>query len=170
MSTILAYLIKIRDHFLMCLVNYSKPIYGHFFKQNLAWKRNQSDLKQLPTGTLGYELACFLEAHQFMLLEKFEDHDVMHVLFHFKTTVLGEARMQFFLLGNGKKSLYVWASIIIATLSMPEHWSRFKEAYQDGKSCICFYKWDFQFLLKEEISCIRTMIRGEKAKMRPIFF
>ena len=170
MKNYLKQILKVREQILSTLVNWSKPIYGQFFKKNNAWIRNLKDLKAMPKNSLGFALAEFLESENFDLMDKFEDHDVMHVIFDFKTTVLGEARMQFFLLGNGKRSLYVIISAIIAMVTLPENIHLFKKEFLTGKSCNPISKWDFQFLLLEELDILKKMIKGDDFQAKPIFF
>ena len=91
-------------------------------------------------------------------MPKLEEHDVMHVLLNFETTVKGEAMMQFFLLGNGKKSIYALATAIASMLLVPEHFGAFIRAFRWGRSCRNISHWNFEHLLSEPTELLRRLI------------
>ena len=157
-----------RDKLFIWLVDCSKPIYGKLFQRsNEVWPYDLANLKKLPKGTLGNDLACWLEKEGLELMPKFESHDVYHVLLKYKTTVVDEARMQFFLWGNGKRSLYIIGTIIMAILFIPEHISSFRKEYHFGKKCTKIFRWNFLFLLKEPTTLLRDQIFNLKTEEKP---
>ena len=162
-------LIKHRDRFIIFLVEKTKPVYGKFFKQKvIPWKTNLKRLAKYPQKSLGNDLYQFLKREKLELMPKFEDHDIMHVLFGYKTTVLGELKMQFFLLGNGKKSLYCLISALIGCIMVPEYWSSYWKEFNAGKNSRNFSKWNFQFLLNEPTILLRKFVYKEEfAKEAP---
>ena len=87
--------------------------------------QNTESLKRFPIKSLGNELGLFLEKNGFTLLPKLESHDVLHVLLDYKTTIEGEVEMQFFLLGNRKKSLYAFFTALVGVILVPEKISSF---------------------------------------------
>ena len=116
-KTFLSLFFALRDKVMVNLVEWTKPIYSRFFQRSkIPWKINLKKLKQFPPHTLGNDLASFLKNEGLDLMPKFESHDVYHVLFKYKTTVIDEARMQFFLMGNRKYSLYIIGTNLIAMI------------------------------------------------------
>lgn len=127
-----------------------------YFKKNEAWQYNAEQLKGYPKNSLGYHMGEFLIANSFQLQEKLESHDVFHVLTGTGITVPEEISMQFYLLGNGKRSLYLFTVICIGTILYPECWRYFKSKYTFGKSALAFHQLDFQKLLHQPIHRIKS--------------
>ena len=148
---------------LICLVEQTKHAYIHLTnKKRKKWRVTLADLQKCPAHSLGKDLANFLQQEDFDLIEGLESHDVYHVLLQYNTTVEEEAQMQFFLMGNGKKSLYAIGTSFVAFLTMPDQWLAFWRAYQRGHQTIKVYRWDFQFLLKEETAQLQSFIKGQQ--------
>lgn len=151
--------LTIREKLLINLVEWTKPWLGRFFqKSKIPWKIGLKKLKTFPPGTLGGDLAHFLEKEGLSLMPKFESHDVYHVLLKYKTTVVDEARMQFFLMGNRKYTLYIIGTNVIALIFYPEKIQTFIKEFQKGRKAISIGKWDFEFLLNESTRSLRKMI------------
>jgi ubiquinone biosynthesis protein Coq4 len=108
---------------------------------------------------LGKSTAVFLKTNNFELLDKLESHDVMHVLLGMKTTVKEEIGMQFLLLGNGKKSVYMYATIVLGYLLQIEHYKYFSYCYRRGKAIYAIHKIDFYKLLWENSSALRSRLK-----------
>ena len=156
---------RYREKLALYLVEFTKPIYVKYFKKNKkAWQQNSKTLKNFPPKTLGNSLGLFLEKEGFELLPKLEDHDVLHVLLDYKTTIEGEIKMQFFLLGNRKRSLYALFTAIIGTLLVPESYSAFVKEFRKGQKCLTISKWDFEHLLSEPIDMLQKQIFGAPLK------
>jgi len=157
-------LIKTREQLLIRLVDWTKPYYTRWFKTKTeAWKIDRTRLMQFPAQSLGRELGAFLVNQDLKLIPKMEDHDVLHVLLNYKTTVVDEVRMQFFLLGNRKRSLYALCTAILSIIVVPEHLRTFIREFQIGQKCLTISKWDFRYLLNEPIDLLRNQIYQKKS-------
>ena len=160
-----------REKLFINLVEWTKPWYGRFFqKSKMTWKIGLEKLKTFPPKTLGGDLAHFLEKEGLSLMPKFESHDVYHVLLKYKTTVVDEARMQFFLLGNRKYSLYIIGTNLIALIFYPEKISTFIQEYKKGRKAISIAKWNFEYLLNEPTKSLRKMIFRRPTQNMPLTF
>ena len=163
--------LTLREKLLINLVEWTKPWYGRFFqKSKIPWKTNLEKLKKFPPKTLGGDLAHFLEKENLSLMPKFESHDVYHVLLKYKTTVVDEARMQFFLMGNRKYSLYIVGTNLIALIFYPEQIRSFISEFQKGRKAISIAKWNFEFLLNEPTKSLRKMILRRSNQNMPLTF
>ncbi|AIY11830.1 Coq4 family protein [Cellulophaga baltica] len=138
------------------LYEISKKPYQKYFKKNKPWTVTVKELVALPPSSLGAELHHFLTKHSFELQPKLESHDIYHVLTNIGTTVPEEISMQYFLWGNGKRSLYLFSVLTIGTLFYCSHYKRFLHEYKRGKSSSKFYQIDFQKLVHLPIHNIRT--------------
>lgn len=147
---------------MVSIVEWTKPIYAFLFKRKaLPWSVSMQRLRRFPAKSLGRELANFLDNEGLTLLPKMEEHDVMHVLMHYKTTVVDEARMQFFLLGNRKRSLYALACAMASLVLIPEKIPAFWEEFKKGRKYNTVWTWDFRHLLNEPIDLLRKMLSKE---------
>lgn len=125
-------------------------------KKNKAWDLGIEDLLQYPDTTLGYQMGRFLLQNNFDLQEKLESHDVFHVLTGTGITVPEEISMQFYLLGNGKRSVYLFSVILLGGLLYPDYYRLFISKYRRGKSSLPFHQLDFYKLLDQPIKRIKS--------------
>lgn len=162
----------LRERILIGLVEWTKPWYARWFKKGReAWPHTVQSLKQFPRHSLGRDLGDFLEKEGLDMMPKLEDHDVMHVLMHYKTTVVDEAKMQFFLLGNHKKSLYALFTAFVAILLIPEHLYSFWVEFRKGRRCARVSQWDFRYLLREPTRMLRRQLyRQDMGEEAPFVF
>ncbi len=146
----------IRAYILESLYEWSKKPYQRFLKQSTPWAVSVKDLLSYPETSLGFHLACFLLKHHFEIQPKLENHDVFHVLTQTGTTVPEEISMQYYLLGNGKRSLYLFSVVAIGTLLYPDELARFYRAFRKGGAAMPFHHLDFSKLLTQPISRIQA--------------
>ncbi|WP_158974138.1 Coq4 family protein [Cellulophaga sp. L1A9] len=138
------------------LYEISKKPYQKYFKKNKPWTITVQELIILPQDSLGFHLYCFLSKHSFELQPKLESHDIYHVLTNIGTTVPEEISMQYYLWGNGKKSLYLFLVISTGTLFYSSHFKTFLKAYKRGKNTLQFFQVDFQKLVHLPLHKIRN--------------
>ncbi|MCB0707568.1 MAG: hypothetical protein KDC34_19770 [Saprospiraceae bacterium] len=160
-----------RGRLLFGVVEVIKPIYARLFQRSKRpWKMQMPQLRSFPTGSLGKELAAFIDEHGFELLPLYESHDVYHLLLGFPATVPGEGAMQFCLLGNGKKSPAVYITVLFSLILLPEHIPYFLQAYRKGKEALPIGKWDFQHLLYEPVCELQSMIFRQQSRATGYIF
>ena len=135
---------------------YSKIPYQKWFKKEDPWDISISQLLKFPQHTLGFHLGSFLLQHDFTPQPKLENHDVFHVLTKTGITVPDEIAMQYYLMGNGKKSMYLYMVILVGTLLYPDKFGLFRKAYKKGASSYSFHQLDFKKLLHKPLDIIRT--------------
>jgi ubiquinone biosynthesis protein Coq4 len=145
-----------RDLIIEKMYEWSKKPYQKFFKKNEPWPITSKELIRYPTESLGFHMGCFLLKYNFEIQPKLEDHDVFHVLTNTGVSVTEEIGMQYFLLGNGKRSAYQFAVIVIGTLFYPMQWKRFNTFYRRGKSAHQFYDLPFEKMLLLPIKNIQN--------------
>lgn len=105
-------LLKAREGVLVSLTHrIALPILKIMRKPNV-FTYTRAELKALPVGTLGNDLYIFLDQRNLPLLNHYARHDLKHVLLGYDTTEEGEACLQSFMLGNGRVSFPVLATVI----------------------------------------------------------
>lgn len=145
-----------RDLLIEKMYEITKKPYQKFFKKGTPWNITPSELIQYNQDSLGFHLGCFLLKYNFQMQPKLEDHDVIHVLTNTSVSVPDEIAMQFFLLGNGKKSAYLFMVITIGTIFYPTQIKQFIKNYNRGKSAHRIHHLDFQKMLAVPLKTIQT--------------
>lgn len=116
------------------------------------------ELSHLPEGTLGSDLYYFLQQRQLRCLPHYIRHDIKHVLLEYDTTDVGEACLQCCMLGTGRVSFPVLATVAYAAITMPEHWGRMRNAWRRGRSAVFFHDWPWMELLTAPTQQLRRKI------------
>ena len=150
-----------RDKILELLYYWSMKPYQKWFKNQQPWTVTKKSLLQLPFNSLGHRLGLFLLINDFELEAKLENHDVFHVLTATGVSVPEEISMQFYLLGNGKRSLYLFLVITTGLILYPEYWSKFLNSYKKGKRALPFYHLNFFELLNTPLSYLQCRYQIE---------
>lgn len=147
-----------RDWLSLKLVSAGKPVYMLMRRNRKPWDITMDQLYAMQEGSLGNDLAKFLDANGLQLMPKAEFHDVYHVLFGFNTTMRDETCLQFVPLGNGKRSLPYIVSTLVAAVFYPEHWEYFYSAYKKGMNVNKFHDINFEQYLRMKTTEVRQII------------
>ena len=136
-----------KDKIIEFLYKTIKVPYEYFFKNGQPWGLNVDQLLCFEAQSLGHELGTFLKKHHYEVQDSLEEHDVFHVLTKIGTTVKEEVDLQFYLLGNGKRSPFVFIVILTGILFYPKAYKSFYSCYKRGKKAHQFYHLDFYKML-----------------------
>ncbi len=141
-----------RESFFLFLFKISEDIYRKIFKRNKqAWQTTKADLKQLAPDTIGFGYFKFLDKNGFDILPKLENHDLFHVVTGASTQVRDELALQFYLLGNGKKSLYQYC-VLLSSVVWIDHATYFVTAYKKGAQSKPFSDTKFEKILSQNMN------------------
>ncbi|WP_291864788.1 hypothetical protein [Maribacter sp.] len=148
-----------RVKLLEILYEWSKKPYQKIMKTNLPWNISEAELKHYHKESLGYHLRQFLKGNNFQVQAKLENHDIFHILTNTGTTVHEEISMQYYLLGNGKRSIYLFTVIVLGTTLFPDYISLFIKAYKRGKAAHPFYPLNFLKMLQQPTERIKSTFK-----------
>jgi ubiquinone biosynthesis protein Coq4 len=129
-----------------------------YVRKPIGFSYGKEDLQKLPAGTLGNDLFLFLDKRKLPLLKHYARHDLKHVLLGYDTTDEGEACLQSFMLGNGRVSFPVLATVLYSFCTMPEYWSKMKHAYRTGRNCASIHRWKWNELMTARTEKLRDVI------------
>lgn len=118
----------------------------------------KEQLMNFPEDSLGKDLYQFLEKRKLPLLKHYARHDLKHVLLNYDTTDEGEACLQSFMLGNGRISFPVLATVLYGFVTMPEHWQQMRKAFKQGKQSSSIHRWKWNEILSEQTNGLRSKI------------
>lgn len=144
-----------KDKIIELIYKTIKGPYQSLFKNNKAWNMTIEEYLENPENTLGRKLGEFLVTNSYAIQPQLEEHDVYHVLTNCGTTVKEEIKMQWYLLGNSKKTPFVFI-VISASIFYPIYFNEFMECYKKGKKAISFHHLDFSKMLHIPIQNIKT--------------
>jgi len=133
------------------------PLLKRIRKAN-PFPARMEDLLQFPPGCLGRDLYDFLEKRDLPLLPHYARHDLKHVLLNYDTTDEGEVCLQSFMLGNGRISFPVMATVIYGFVTMPEYWKKMRVAFKSGRKSNSIHSWAWHEILNEPTQELRNKI------------
>lgn len=147
---------------MLFLYGWSSVFYAKYFKRNKeAWGLSVLDFLNYPANSLGYALGEFYQSKGFDVMPKLENHDVFHVITQTNTDIQDEVAMQYLLMGNGKRSLYMYAMILIGTAIYPEFIRYYIFTYQKGKSLAVFHDIEFKDYLAKPLAEIQYILHAQ---------
>lgn len=132
------------------------PLIGKIRKKP-KFPYSMEQLLQLPDNTLGKDLALYLQKMNFKLLANYERHDCKHIILQYEMDEVGEARMQFYFLGNRHYSVPVLSTVFFCFILMPEHWKQFRKDYERGKKGKSFDGTDFNTIVLRNTIELRNL-------------
>lgn len=144
-----------KDKIIEFLYKTIKVPYSFLFKNSEPWGVTVTSLLSYRTESLGNDLGQFLRTNNYQVQESLEEHDVYHILTRIGTTVKEEVDMQFYLLGNGKRSPFAFIVIATGLLFYLNHFKSFYNCYKKGKKAHQFFDIDFYKLLQQPTATIR---------------
>jgi ubiquinone biosynthesis protein Coq4 len=145
-----------KDLLLERMYEWSSQYYLRYFRKNDPWSITSKELMVYPQESLGFHLYCFHLKYNLALKPNLEEHDIIHVLTQTGVTVADEVSLQYFLLGNGKKSPYMFLALLTGTVFYPTHVKTFWRFYQRGRCAHKFYDLPFKNMLLLPVNRIQT--------------
>ncbi len=109
------------------------PTVFNYGTKDKRWNLTTAELLRFPENSLGKALGEFLAKDGLEPLTGAEYHDVQHVLLDYSVSFKDEVALQFFLHGNGKKSIASVSTMIGAWCILPTQWKYLRTAYERGK-------------------------------------
>ncbi len=153
---------KIRLKFLLLVYTFAQKYYRKIFKRKTKqWNFTEAQLLEFEKDSLGKKLGEFYKENGFRMIPQMEHHDVHHLITNYGTKMQDEIALQFLLLGNGKRSAYLFGAVFLGTIVFPEYYQTYFRAYKKGKSMIEFYHWDFEKILHQNFENLKLFIYKE---------
>jgi ubiquinone biosynthesis protein Coq4 len=155
---ILDYLIKLHLKTSSWVAGIIGPMVFDIGSKDKNWNLCTTQLLQYPEGSLGKTLGEFLKKHHVELLVGAEYHDVHHVLFDYSISFKDEVALQFFLHGNGNKSIASISTRIGAWCLLPTEWKYLKASYERGKKCKDVSVINFKTMLHQDLTQVKASL------------
>lgn len=123
------------------------------------------ELRDYPDGTLGREVAGYLDARGLPFKVRYENHDAIHCITQYETNIRGEMELQAFMWANGSSSPAGRILFVVGGLLLPEQWSAMRDAYARGKDAAPMEEHRLPDRLFEPLDAIRSR-RGSRLPAR----
>ena len=149
---------KLREKVLVFLTHKIALPMLKLFRRPNAFPYTEQELQSLPAGTIGNDLFRFLKQRDLPLLKHYARHDLKHVLLGYDTTEEGEACLQSFMLGNGRLSFPVLATVVYGFITMPEYHDKMKCAYYKGRNSNSIHGWNWSEIVQLKTADLRTKV------------
>lgn len=121
-------------------------------------------LHQMEEGSLGKDIAIYLEQNNLRLVPGFESHDLKHVLLGFEMTPVDEIRMQAFMLGNGNISLPSILIFLYGFILLPYKWLQFYKDMKAGYMSLPIKNWTIEGCAHLNTQYLRVQVIGKRQR------
>ena len=157
---------NIREKMCVWLSDAIKNPYAKTLKSKSTWPQSTAALLEYPTNSLGYAMGRLLAQKNLEPIPRLEDHDAYHVICSYSTEVIDEIKMQYFLFGNGMRSLFLVGTITLGLVLYPEKNRLFISAYKRGKMASPLSELDLRNSLHISLQQIQTYIFHSQYKFQ----
>lgn len=124
---------QIREQILVFMAHKIGLPYFKLVRRKPSFPYTREELAAMPEGTVGQTLHRFFQHNELDLLPFYEKHDIKHVVLGYEATEDGEVCLQCFMLANGRCTIPVLIAVVYGVMTMPEYWSKFKQAWKRGR-------------------------------------
>src|ERR1700733_4738090 len=94
--------VLLRERFVAHIIGDYVPVLN-LVRRPIPWPTLEA-LRAYPEGSLGREVAAYLDARGLPFKVRYENHDAIHAILDFETNIRGEMEVQAFLWANGSAS------------------------------------------------------------------
>jgi hypothetical protein len=133
-------------------------LHGYLATNKKTWGLSLSDYQNFQEESLGFQLYQFYKEKNLVPIPKLENHDVYHILLEANTDTRSEILLQFFILGNGKRSKFTILASLGSLILFPELWFDSLLAYKRGRTYQHFGHIDFKNKLHLSVETLRQYI------------
>lgn len=137
------------------------PMVFNFGTKDRNWNISTAELLRFPENSLGRALGDFLAKDGLEPLPGAEYHDAQHVLLDYSVSFKDEVALQFFLHGNGKKSIASISTMIGAWCILPTQWKYLRTAYKRGKQAADISALNLKGMLGQDLEQIKRALFKE---------
>jgi hypothetical protein len=137
------------------------------FRKRAKWDHSVDELRQFPENSWGANLALFLDSRGFAdFLPNYASHDAIHTLLGYETDVVGEMRLQAFMIGNRGASFAGHVMFVLGCLLLPELWSQLRLDYARGRQSPSIRHWHIPALLTTQLNHLSSQLAPRNDRSR----
>jgi hypothetical protein len=145
-----------RERLITRLIRDSVPVLN-LVRRHTPWP-TLGELRSYPAGTLGREVAAFLDERGLPFQVRYENHDAIHAILDYETDIQGEMELQAFMWANGSSSFAGRVLFVVGGLLLPEQWAAMLRGFARGRSARPIDEWRLPFRLREPFAAVRAAL------------
>ena len=145
---------RLRERLVTHLIGDYVPLLN-LIRRPAPWPRLEQ-LRAQPAGTLGREVAGYLDARGLPFKVRYENHDAIHAVLDYETNIRGEMELQAFMWANRSSSPAGRVLFVVGGLVLPEQWSAMTRAFRRGRAARPINEAHIPFRLHESMTAFRS--------------
>ena len=147
---------RLRERFVTHLIGDYVPVLN-LVRDPAPWP-TLAELRDYPRGTLGREVAAYLDARGLPFKVRYENHDAIHAVLDYETNIRGEMELQAFMWANRASSPAGRVLFVVGGLLLPEQWRAMREAFRRGEGARPIEEGRLPFRLREPFEGVRAAL------------
>jgi ubiquinone biosynthesis protein Coq4 len=147
---------RMRERLVTLLIRDSVPVLN-LVRRPTPWP-TLGELRSYPEGTLGREVAAYLDERGLPFQVHYENHDAIHAILDYETNIQGEMKLQAFMWANGSSSPAGRVLFVLGGLLLPEQWAAMFRAFGRGRAARPIEEWRLPFRLREPLTAVRETL------------
>jgi ubiquinone biosynthesis protein Coq4 len=155
------FLVRLRERFITHLIGDYVPVLN--LVRNPAPWPTLDELRSFPEGSLGSEVAAYLDARRLPFKVRYENHDAIHAILDYETNIQGEMEVQAFLWANRASSPAGRILFVVGGLLLPEQWNAMRAAFRRGRRATPIEEGRLPFRLRESLDEVRRRLEPAAA-------
>jgi len=155
------FLRRLRERFVTHLIGDYVPVLN--LVRNPAPWPTLGELRDYPAGTLGHEVAAYLDARGLPFKVRYENHDAIHCILDYETNIRGEMELQAFMWANRASSPAGRVLFVVGGLLLPEQWRPMRDAFRRGLHARPIEEASLPFRLREAFAHVRAALDPARA-------
>jgi ubiquinone biosynthesis protein Coq4 len=149
---------RLRERFVTHLIGDYVPVLN-LVRRPARWP-TLAELRAYPPGSLGHEVAAYLDARGLPFKVRYENHDAIHAILDYETNIRGEMELQAFMWANDSSSPAGRVLFVVGGLLLPEQWDAMRRAYRRGRMAAPLREHRLPFRLGEPLERVRGCLEA----------
>jgi hypothetical protein len=150
------FFVRLRERFVTHLIGDYVPVLN-LVRKPARWP-TLDELRQYPEGSLGREVATYLDARHLPFKVCYENHDAIHAILDYETNIQGEMELQAFMWANDSSSPAGRVLFVVGGLILPEQWQAMRRAFGRGRAAAPIEEARLPFRLREPLASVRAQL------------
>jgi ubiquinone biosynthesis protein Coq4 len=147
---------RLRERFVTHLIGDYVPVLN-LVRRPAPWP-TLGELRDYPAGTLGHEVAAYLDERGLPFKVRYENHDAIHAILDYETNIQGEMELQAFMWANGSSSPAGRILFVVGGLILPEQWRAMRRAFGRGGAARPIEEWRLPLRLRQPLEAVRAAL------------
>jgi hypothetical protein len=150
--------VRLRERFVTHVIGDYVPVLN-LMRRPAHWPA-LAELRTYAPGSLGHEVAAYLDARGLPFKVRYENHDAIHAILDYETNIRGEMELQAFMWANNSSSPAGRVLFVMGGLLLPEQWGAMRRAYRRGRAAAAIEEHHLPLRLRERLVRIRERLQA----------